>query len=382
MRREVLQDSVNRIVQDIRESGIIEMLSQGTEAYQKTNTGDKDSAQWVNVTVLADYFNRTSHYSEVERKISDILQINSIAEPSSWQGQFSKVDPSFIYPSLNRLKQAVDILPRFVALLDRDYNIDGPTAGEATTESGMTLQTVILTDEGALMSSPERIIELLSALGQIYAVIAEVEQLPTGSLAVVGMDSGSEKSFDLLGLAKIMSELRETLQWAYNSVVFHRHNVTARNLQIASDTLGVVEKIAKLESSKAVTSEQAARMKHGLFNGLEKFAATGAYIPEMSQNRSSPAVAMRPQPRLLTASPAEIVREANEPMSSEPVADAANSSLESEGGRVKHKAASDENGQFTPEQIAAAIKHLESLPAPVQRTKPRLKRSTLGKNKT
>src|SRR5688572_30400471 len=102
---------------------------------------------------------------------------------------------------------------------------------------------------------------------------------PDKHLAVVGLDSGSEKSLDFLGIARLMHELRELVQALYNIVAFHKQNVTIRNLQVASETLGVASKISKMEESDEIDSEQASRMRHALYQGLERLAATGAYIP-------------------------------------------------------------------------------------------------------
>jgi hypothetical protein len=212
-----------------------------------------------------------------------------------------------------------------------------------------------MVDEGESLSKPSRIIELVSAINAIYSILAEIEGLSGSSLAVVGMDSGSEKSFDFLGIAKVMHELRETLQWAYNIVVFHRQNATIKNLQVASDTLSIIGKVAKLEASKAISGEDAARMKHGLFAGLEKFAATGSYIREMAHEDNSPALVMRPQPQLLTGPADEIVRDAND----------AGALKDQTGINAPDKAfeqpvsSNPSTSSYSDEQIAAAIAILE-----------------------
>jgi hypothetical protein len=330
-------EAVRRIVVDLNDSGIVEMFSEGVDTYQKSSSSEREKSTWIEFTILSNFISRTSSYSETENYILNIFNVFPLTQPSTWQPYFTISDIGFLYSNYNHLRTFREFLPKIVTLLEREYN--GERREKEDAAEGVSIQTVILSEEGSGLSSPKRITELLHSISQIYDVIAEMEGVSGNSLAIVGMDSGSEKSFDFLGLAKIMQELRETLQWAYNIVVFHKQNVTVRNLQVAGETLSVVAKIAKLEADKAISSEDALRMRHGLFTGLEKFSETGAYIPEMNSERQSPALVMRPQPRLLTAPPEEIIREANQ------------ASTSSEAGAAVEII----EEQFTPEQIRAAV---------------------------
>lgn len=309
MRREVLQQAVKRIVSDLEESGLAQSFESAVENYQPAASPDA-RVDFVNIAVLSDYFKRVSVYGEAENAVMSIMGIESLANPSTWQPLLQKFEPSFVFNFHHKIRHVISFLPRVMNLLEREYfpfrNAD------LSREDGLEVQTVILSDEGDALSTPERIIVLLSSINSIYQVIAQTEGLPENSIALVGLDSGSEKSFDFLGLAKLMSELRETLNWAYNIIWFHKQNVTVKNLQVTGETLAIISKISKMEIDGQIDAEASARMKHGIYAGLEKFSSTGAYTPEMKVAPENPALAMRPQQKLLTSNPAAMVRDAND----------------------------------------------------------------------
>lgn len=347
MRRAVIQDSVKTVLHDLEQSGVKDFFQETMEVFQRENpsAGRLDA---FNLTVLSDYLIRSSNYTDNEKYILEVLGLSELLIPAFWQQFLDKdsLELPLIYGFNNKIRNAVSFLPKIIKLLEREHDPVELNSLTRSDDDGVSVQTVVLTDEGDALSTPERLVELLSSLSLIYKVIAEVSGVSENSLAVVSMDSGSEKSFDFLGIAKLMHELRETLQWAYNTISFHRQNVTVKNLQVTGDTLSLVAKINRMETDGDLTNEQALRLKHGLFTGLEKFANTGAYIPEMSDTRPQPALVMRPQQKLLTANAASLVRDAK---------DASFDEAHHIGNVNENQNQQESEIEFTPDQIAQAV---------------------------
>lgn len=349
MRRDVLLNSLEKILGDLQDSGVVGMLTSTLSAMRDRGQSDKN-INHLNFGAISNYLIRVHNYDDTDRYILKVLHLDSLSDPQVWQQQINEMDPAFLFSNNQFIRNAIEVIPQIVTLLARDYLGQDASIHGHSIDEGMAVQKVILSDEGEALSSPQRVIELLNSISALYNVIAEVEQMPKDSLAIIGLDSGSEKSFDFLGIAKVMSELREILQWAYNTIAFHKQNVTVRNLQIAGETLNVVQKIGKLESTKALSSEEAQRLKHGLFAGLERFSSTGAYTPEMSEFGTAPALAMRPQPRLLTAPASEIIRESH---------DFEASSNEQIGQDSNDNPTKNPLENMTQEQIDLILAHLE-----------------------
>lgn len=306
MRREVLQAAVTTIIRDLKDSSITAMLEDGIS---KTRPGVKsdDSNKWLSFTILQDWFVRSSKYGAVERDVLGILQAESLLDPAMWQRLTAENDRADLWELANRVRFILTNLPNLLSLLDRSYqnnSLDGSNV--SAKYDGLIVQTVILTDEGENFSSTDRLIYVLQAISDIYAVIAEINGDKSSVVSVVGLDSGSEKSFDFLGLAKFMEELRETLLSLWQNIVFHRQNTALRNFAVVGDALPILAKIKKLEDDEAIDVETSARLRERIIRSANKFADAGAVIPEMdAMSHFEPKKIMRAQPRLLAGPSAD-----------------------------------------------------------------------------
>lgn len=298
MRRDVLRNAALRVANDLTESGIDRMMRSGVDNMRSRVSKDMEKNNWASLHSISTYLTRTSFYHKPELELISILGMTDFTDADFWQKAFSDLDPEFIWETNRKIEFTIQYLPKIVKLLDREF-IDAPQ-NDLENRSNLLVQRVILVDEGDSLSSPDRVIELLLSIKQIYSVIAEINNLPAENLSIIGLDSGSEKSFDFLGIARLMHELRETLTSAYNLIAFHRQNVTLKNIQVAGETLAIVERISEMEKNKTISGEESKRLRHTLFTGIEKFIGTGAYTPEMEKPLESPQIVMRPQPRLLT----------------------------------------------------------------------------------
>ena len=373
MRRDTLLRTVGIIENDLQESNIQQMLDNIAINFQRGNTTKDGSFNTeIDLSVITSYITRVSSYDSDTHSAISILDIDNAGLPEFWQSQIKEPDPPSIFSLRSKIKAATNFLPRFAELLKREYgtNTNYDDSARSTTD-GVEIQTVILSDEGDALSSPTRLIELLQSMREIYAAVAEIESLPIDGIAVVGLDSGSEKSFDFLGVARVMSEIRALLQFLYTTVAMHRQNITIKNLAVMAEAIPLIQKLDKLKHDNVVDEESASRIRHNLLSNLERFSSVGAYTPEMRKVRdTSPALVMRPQPRLLTG-PA--IRLANETSADNPVTPSQkDESLDTE-------VVANDQPEFTAEELAAAVNllkmaKLQPKSSPRTRKKPTRKR--------
>ena len=258
----------------------------------------------ISLSVIATYAALYNSYDETTKAIVSLLGIQSAADLEFWQRQIKEIDGREISNLYHSSNIANSFLPKIVSLLDRTYSdLGSERKVAADLKNELEVQTIILTDEdGDNQSSPERLIVLLTSVSSLYASISEIRGIHTQPIAVVGMDSGSEKSFDFLGVSTIIKEVRECFIFAYNAIFFHKQTSTSRNIGVISESLPLLMHIKQMEDSDAITAEQAARLRHGIMGSLDKFIDAGAYLPEMRHvGVASPALLMKPQPKLLTA---------------------------------------------------------------------------------
>jgi len=119
---------------------------------------------------------------------------------------------------------------------------------------------------------------------------------------VAASDSGSDFSFDLLGNAKVIQQLKETLLSMWDRVVFYREFQASERMKLVGEALPLISDVNEMETSGKIGKEQAELLRRQISGNLDKFMQSGAIIPEM-QERShyEPRALLAPQPKYLTA---------------------------------------------------------------------------------
>lgn len=341
MRRSGIKNAIEQIVADLTESGMQEMFQKPVSQGPRSADSDK-GPNWVRLSVVTDYITRVEKYSDEQHEILEILDLSDLSDPNFWQTLVENFEPGFLYGSFQKINNVINFLPKIARIFDQSSVEDKVLIAGAVRE--VSLQRVILSDEGESFSSPDRLIDLLSSIRDIYSVTASLSGESDETLAVLRIDSGSEKSFDFLGVARLMEQIRETLDSIYRMIAFHRQNVTMKNLEVASDGLEIVRQIEQLKGEGSLNNEDADRLKHKLFGALEVFANTGAYTPEMNSGQLPPALVMRPTPKLLTGP--------NRPSGEESDPESDQTSETSSTNKTTV------DGEFTPEEIEAAVNAL------------------------
>lgn len=305
MRRETLFAATKRVREDLKSSGVVEMLDQGFETMRKARPDlAKDASRgWLSLDVFQKYSVLTSNYGEVEDSILEILGLLELKSPALW-AELPEKSP----PSLSRLRAtiafAIEALPRLLKLIEQDHvrEIKTGTQNADPLYLNKKVLSVILVEDHEQLSSPVRLIQTLTAVTDLYVVLATLDGLSTNDLSVLACDSGSDKSFDFLGLAKVMEQLRSLILEIWDRRVFHRHIHISQCVGLIAESLPVIEEIHKLKQSGALGPEQAELLKRKAIEGATKFLECGAIIDEMDNHATqSPRLLMRPEPKLLTA---------------------------------------------------------------------------------
>ncbi|WP_230781586.1 hypothetical protein [Sphingomonas sp. Leaf37] len=297
MRREVLIRAIDRVLADLRETEIADLVRGAVQS-----RGNEKGFQ-IPLGIVLDYIQRTTAYSSAEDEVVEILGLDSARSIDFWQAAITSFEASSFYDLFSSINNATAFLPRVAKLLKREFDDVAPTGSAVSAKlTGLEKQTVILTDEdGDLQSSPDRLVQVLQSISILYSSIADVLNIKTGSIAVVSMDSGSEKAFEFLGVDAIIKEVRETLLVIYNTITFHQQNKAARNLALVAEALPILERLRSMEADAPQDAERLGRLRHNILGSVEKFVDSGAYIPEMNQSESlAPQLLMKPEQKLLT----------------------------------------------------------------------------------
>lgn len=305
MRRRVFLQALNNIVSNLTSSGIVDMLRRVFESKRM----DKEQINHFDYQVFLDYALKASTYGDEERQMLEIMDLDMLADPKWWQS-LEALELGQLYPCFDRANFAIRNLPYLAKLLKQDYIEEVGDEHSAPTLSkelrGKSLLNVTLVENHGQFSSPARLVFVLEAINQFYDAIAVLEELPQSDLAVLALDSGSDKSFDFLGLAKVMDSVKELILGIWDRRLFNRHLQVDACVESIAHSLPVIEKIHQMREAGALAPEQAELLKRQIISGTTKFLEAGAVIPEMGDQQGlSPRTLMRPEQKLLAGPAAD-----------------------------------------------------------------------------
>ncbi len=317
MRRSELIHAVREVTNALDTSkveGALELLMRSARTRQ---TGGASQVVASLLRALKYYSVQAEAFTPAARKLTEIFELRGLQDPDVWSALFA--DQQSVASGFAELRWDVHFtkqhLPRVVSLLQQDSL---PAEGTARTRRVGTEEfsslSVILVEQGDRLSTPERLIELLTSINEMYEACATVIGLPPGGLVVAAMDSGSDKSFDLLGIARVIECVKEVIISLWDRVVFFREKQLAQRIELVAQALPVITQIDDLEKQNKLGREQAEVLRRQIVHGVSKFLESGAYIPEIADRTfNDPRLLMAPEPKLLGSGPVASCTEEAEP---------------------------------------------------------------------
>lgn len=301
MRRIDLINSVQKIGNAINKSEI-------PRAVSFSISRDKMELEEL-LAIFQAYGKFESAFNSVDKKVLSIFELEELGNPKFWSkivvmGQDDKSTQSHVRM---RVRYFTDFLPNLLNLLKQDninYNqIENDGVVEDTSLLNQSILTIILPEDKNEMSSPERLIKVLESVNLFYTSFSIILNEKNSDLSVAAIDSGSDKSFDFLGAAKLMTAIKELIIGLWDRVVFHREKQLNERLDLIAKSLPIMEKISELEQKETISREQAEILKRNITTATNNFISAGAITPEF-ENYSvyNPRKLMAAEPMLLTTS--------------------------------------------------------------------------------
>lgn len=303
MRREVLYHAISRINEDLKACGIAELFD-GFFNEIRSNAGKERERYKLPLGIFQKYMIATHDYDENQKEICRLIGIGNLLDVSYWEDLAQPSNVGELHETLQNVHFALKQLPKIMQLVKQDYvgEIKGQE-GEIPEElKGKSLLTVLIVEDKGQYSSPLRLTSALEAIYKLYSVVATLEKQNESDLIVLACDSGSDKSFDFLGLAKLMEQVKEILVAIWDRRVFYRQRHVSESMTLIAESLPILEKIEELRVNGSIEPEQAELLKRKTISGATQFIEAGATIPEFeAESTHNPKQLMKPEPKLLVS---------------------------------------------------------------------------------
>lgn len=252
------------------------------------------------LTSLREYGIRASRYTRPARALAETLGLAPLENADTWSlliAAEGRAQEAFAYAE--RVRFATQHLPRVSGLLEQ-AGVPSVDAARRGDPGGAALLTVQVIEAPRRFSTPTRLATLLESLDLLYSACATLEGAEPHGLSVVACDSGSDKTFELMGAAPVIEAVRAVLLAVWDRVVFHRGVPAPQRYRLAAEGLPVLERIREQETDGRISPEQAELLRRRIVEGTGRFLAAGATIPELRERAyANPRTLMAPAPRLL-----------------------------------------------------------------------------------
>lgn len=299
MLREELHEGVRRVLSILEEAGVASTIEAKFRRNQTQSSSPAD--------ILATY-NKLSRWwdfaSEGERRLVHIFQLEMMFDAEFWSRMLSPEPEGPFVPGMEIMSRIVFLrreLPLVLELLStnaikikQEIIADGSQLGEA--QEVLELRII---EQDHERSRPHRIIGAIESITMLYEVAAELDNVSSNTLSIIGCDSGSDKEFDFLGLAKALRAVKETILALWDRVVFFRERKMHAGFELLSESLPLIERIDQMNGN-ALSPEQCELMKRKVLGGVQRFLDAGCTIPEINKaTQFSPRTLLAPSPKLL-----------------------------------------------------------------------------------
>ena len=300
MLRTELQQALSEVLLGLDQSGMFKLF----ESEQMRTKSPDERVKIAVLEIFKQYLQVYERFGNTERKIMEILKLDVLNKVDLWtmlmgDEGFRHGKAHDIYLNLLFTKRN---LPKILDLLERDTDRIPRESESSKEEAGDLAQLTAIVIEEKEFSTPERLILMLEALEGLYQASAQVLKCDISSLSVLSCDSGSDKSFDFLGVAKVIQCVKEIILSFWDRVVYFREDKTEKQLDLIANSLPILKTISDMKTRREIEPESAELLKKQVIESVRKFANAGTTIPEIEKFTTfNPRQLMKPERKLLVA---------------------------------------------------------------------------------
>jgi hypothetical protein len=295
LRQQFVNDTTHLLIK-LKETSVQDLLNIVTMTIREDKTPIEVS------TILSTYSQLNSLLSSMtntQLKIVDVFGIREIFSEEFWANiiQASRKEQNKerdilhqIWSIHDKLRIFVSFAPPIIALLDqRDEKLEKVSRYVNFRNAEISNITIVLPEESDQNSDISRVAKCIDSVERLYKVICRIENEGRTDLIFSSCDSGSDKSFDFLGISKCVSEFRQLILELWDRIVFNRHRQLDKSFDTLVNGMSVLEKLSRLRDEQKIDPETHELMKRDLISGLRSFVSAGAIIPEMNEtHRENP----------------------------------------------------------------------------------------------
>ncbi len=279
-------------------------------------TSKADLTPGPTLQAYATFMTAYAQFGDAEKRIMDAVKLTPITTPEFWTKLLGS-DPGVAdpVPVRNGAMLVRDFFPEFEKLLERSTD-KASVAIEDAEKSGQPVEArrirFFIREPGDPSVTVKHLLAILQAIDDLYSAISTVYELPHSELVVGALDSGSDKEFDILGIAKAVKILSDMLLEAWNRYRTAKAADTSVSYKTALEGISLLEKLHAAESKQSISREAAESLRRTIVKSIDSLFSNGVYTDAMEdQPNIVPSVLPVERRRLLTHNVSDLTKDSD-----------------------------------------------------------------------
>jgi len=221
-----------------------------------------------------------------EKLVLQEFQLDSLTNSSTW---IIRVKPNPNELSLaGRIRQALETFPKFINVVQRESEKSRIVVGSPDEKTSKPLKTrkvtFLIRESDAPSLTLKDLSSVISDIESIFQVIIKIGGGASSDLIVAALDSGSDKSLDLVGAAAAVEKLSTFLLEAWDRIRYARTGKLRASIKTASEGLTLLNELKATQEKGAVSAEEAEKLKRVLLKSVDDLFLKGVYTSDMEQS--------------------------------------------------------------------------------------------------
>ena len=212
----------------------------------------------------------------IEKQIVSLFDLDNLFEVTFWSGLINngeRIDRNQYFYASFSINVFNIIVKRLGVLLDRSSDatietLSGVNSNGVSENIGVETMRIYVRENTRPDLSVSNLISILQDIRGIYEAIVRVENLQSVDLIVGSIDSGSDKSIDLIGVASAMSKVSDLILQGWDRVRFNKQQKLEKTFKSAGDGIDLIDKINKSLETGSMTEQEAEKLKRGVLKKL------------------------------------------------------------------------------------------------------------------
>lgn len=259
----------------------------------------------IALSAYSNFIMAYTNFNPIEKQILSSFELDILHDINFWSRLMDKgSDEIGLLFSVRTNSQALsNAIDKIIPLLSRtsdfiETSVDGVNSEGVTKKIELKTLTFIIKEDKNVDISIDNLLEILNSIKSIFEVICRVHSIDRTELFIGSIDSGSDKSIDIIGIAEAVNKSSAFIMECWDRFRFRKEQKLDKSFKTMTEGLSVIDKIQSSVDSNSISVEEAEKLKRSVIKSMDTLIGNGVYTPE-AESRAIPLPSQIPVERRL-----------------------------------------------------------------------------------